>query len=285
MDFALIMLLLLIATGLIWTADRLFAAPVRERKARELSAAGKDEQAAKSYKEPLVVEYARAFFPVILIVFLLRSFLVEPFKIPSGSMLPSLIPGDYILVNKFSYGIRLPVANVKLFDVQKPKRGDVMVFRYPGDPSVNYIKRVIGLPGDHIVYTDKKLYINDDLVQQTAPEAFRFHDDNGRWVEVERRSEMLDGVEHAILLDSETAMLTIQPRMSGQHYDTVVPEGMYFVMGDNRDRSNDSRYWGFVPDANLVGKAFLIWYSWDKNGVENGFWDRILWDRVGMPIN
>lgn len=285
MDFALIMLLLLIATGLIWAGDRIFAAPVRERKAKELAAAGKNEHAAKIHKEPLVVEYARAFFPVILIVFLLRSFLVEPFKIPSGSMLPSLIPGDYILVNKFAYGIRLPVANIKLIDINSPKRGDVMVFRYPNDPSVNYIKRVVGLPGDHIVYMDKKLYINEQLVEQSEAQAFRFRDDNGRWVDVERRSEALDSVDHAILVDNDVAMLSMQPRMGGQHYDSVVPEGKYFVMGDNRDRSNDSRYWGFVPEDKLVGKAFLIWYSWDKNGAENGFWDRILWERVGMPIN
>src|SRR3990167_4816048 len=154
MDFALIMLLILVGTGTLWGLDRWLLAAGRERRARALAEAGKTEEASLARKEPIYVEYARAFFPVILIVFFIRSFLVEPFRIPSGSMLPSLYIGDFILVNKFSYGIRLPVANIKILDIDGPKRGQVVVFRFPGDPSVNYIKRVVGIPGDRIVYKD-----------------------------------------------------------------------------------------------------------------------------------
>lgn len=284
MDFALIMFLALIATGLIWGADRLFAAPTRERKANELVASGNDEQAAKVFKEPVLVEYARAFFPVILVVFLLRSFLVEPFRIPSGSMLPSLRPGDFILVNKFSYGVRLPVINKKIIGDGIPSRGDVMVFRYPGDTSVNYIKRVVGLPGDHILYMDKTLYINGKATKQYNPISYMLLEDNGRRVLVQRRVEELDGVVHDILVNGEDIGEFVEPRLQGQHYENTVPPGHYFVMGDNRDRSNDSRYWGFVPDNNLVGRAFLVWFSLDQTPGDKWIWNRILWNRIGESI-
>jgi signal peptidase I len=256
-DFALVMLILLVLTGAIWGLDRLLWAP------RRGGAGG---------KEPIAVEYARAFFPVILIVFLLRSFLVEPFRIPSGSMLPSLLIGDFILVNKFTYGIRLPVANVKVMDVAQPKRGDVMVFRFPGDPSVNYIKRVIGLPGDHIEYRNKKLFVNGKPEDQTDPRPVRLYGEGDG--EVSRVTEDLDGVNHDILL-------TDGPDTP---FDVVVPKGHYFVMGDNRDHSNDSRYWGFVPDKNLVGRAFLIWFSWDEQRPVEWFWQHVVWSRIGTTI-
>src|SRR3990172_3536550 len=167
MDFALIMFVALLATGIIWAADHFIWAPARARTAAALKKAGKPEAVVDRVRhEPLIVEYARAFFPVILFVFLLRSFLVEPFRIPSGSMMPGLLAGDFILVNKYTYGLRLPVINRKVVDLSTPKRGDVMVFRFPGDLSVNYIKRVIGLPGDHIVYRDKKLFINNQPMSQ-----------------------------------------------------------------------------------------------------------------------
>jgi signal peptidase I len=264
MDFSLVLFLLVCATGLIWALDHLLWAPRRRR-------------AAKDAKEPVYVEYARAFFPVILIVFLLRSFLVEPFRIPSGSMLPSLYIGDFILVNKFSYGVRLPVINLKVVGIDDPKRGDVVVFRFPHDPSINYIKRVIGVPGDRVVYKDKVLYINDKPMEQSDIRLYVssvFGDLHG---EILRASEDLGGVRHDILKMN-------RPDPDGA--ERVVPPGSYFVMGDNRDQSNDSRFWGFVPDQNLVGRAFLVWFSWDlADRSDKWFWQRILWERIGSTIH
>ena len=276
MDFALIMLLILIGTGTLWGLDRWLWAPGRERRARALAEAGKTEDALLARKEPIYVEYARAFFPVILIVFLIRSFLVEPFRIPSESMLPTLYVGDFILVNKFSYGVRLPVANSKLLETDLPKRGEVAVFRFPGDPSINYIKRVVGIPGDRILYKDKKLYINGTPVEQADGRPYFFTpESNAHGQDTLRLTESLDGMRHDILTTK---------RQDVPLPEIVVPAGKYFVMGDNRDHSNDSRYWGFVPDRNLVGKAFLIWFSWDVTGHDKWFWERIVWNRIGNSI-
>ena len=275
MDFALIMLVILCGTGAIWALDRLLWLENRERKAKTLLQTGKGEEAARARKEPAVVEYARAFFPVILIVFLIRSFLVEPFRIPSESMLPTLHVGDFILVNKFSYGVRLPVANLKLIDGGSPKRGDVMVFRFPGNPSINYIKRVVGIPGDRILYKDKMLYINGSPVEQVDGRPYFFASGSSAQGEALRVTENLGGVKHDILTTN---------RLDRALPEIVVPEGSYFAMGDNRDHSNDSRYWGFVPDQNLVGKAFLIWFSWDMIDQNKFFWQRIVWDRIGDSI-
>ena len=277
MDFALIMLLALGVTGLIWAADAIFAKPARARAAQQKTKAGASaDEVAHAYKESLLVEYARAFFPVILVVFLFRSFLVEPFRIPSGSMIPSLLIGDFILVNKYTYGLRLPVLNKKVLDIGEPKHGDVMVFRFPGDPSQNFIKRVIGLPGDHVVYKDKKLYINDVLMEQTALDDYSYSegtDSQGNDLQItsKRMQENLDGIKHSILLSDGPDQM---PK------DIIVPPHQYFVMGDNRDRSNDSRYWGTVPEQNIVGRAFLIWFSWDipKGGPVN-------WSRIGKTVN
>lgn len=270
MDFALIMFIALLATGLIWAADHFIWAPVRARTAAALQKAGEPEAAVNNARhEPLIVEYARAFFPVILFVFLLRSFLVEPFRIPSGSMMPGLLAGDFILVNKYTYGLRLPVINRKVVDLSAPKRGDVMVFRFPGDLSVNYIKRVIGLPGDRIVYRDKKLFINNQPMLQTPVGDYTYTESGDHIMFARILKEQIDGVEHNIL------------HGEGQNPGVLefsVPEGHYFTMGDNRDRSNDSRYWGMVPEANVVGRAFLVWFSWDmvKGGVS--------WSRIGSSI-
>jgi len=270
MDFALIMFIALLATGLIWAADHFIWAPVRARAAAALQKAGEPEVAVnRARHEPLVVEYARAFFPVILFVFLLRSFLVEPFRIPSGSMMPGLLAGDFILVNKYTYGLRLPVINRMAVNLGAPKRGDVMVFRFPGDPSVNYIKRVVGLPGDRIVYRDKKLFINNEPMPQALTGDYTYSESGNHLIFARRYTEQIDGVEHDILLGEGPNPGTLE---------FSVPEGQYFVMGDNRDRSNDSRYWGMVPEANVVGRAFLIWFSWDinKGGVS--------WSRIGNTI-
>ncbi|MEK7190706.1 MAG: signal peptidase I [Pseudomonadota bacterium] len=276
MDFALAMLLVLIVTGAIMVCDRWVWAPARRRRTAELARTGNTEAIGKAKKEPVVVEYARAFFPVILVVFLFRSFLAEPFRIPSGSMLPTLHIGDFILVNKFSYGVRLPVANAKLVDLGAPRRGEVAVFRFPSDPSINYIKRVIGVPGDHVVYKDKQLTINGVPMKQEDARAYAlFQTETGTGMLV-RRVEDLDGARHDILLSD-------RPDHSPDTF--TVPPGQYFVMGDNRDQSNDSRYWGFVPDENLVGRAFLIWFSWDTTSSEHWFWQRIVWNRIGDTIH
>jgi signal peptidase I len=219
--------------------------------------------------EPILVEYARSFFPIVLIVLLLRSFIAEPFRIPSGSMMPTLLVGDFILVNKFTYGIRLPVINKKIIELSEPNRGDIVVFRYPKDPTVDYIKRIVGLPGDKVVYSNKKLTINDLPVQQTSLGSYQGLGQGEEMSGAEDLLENLTGVEHRILIRNGTPTV---------EFVYVVPEGNYFAMGDNRDNSNDSRYWGPVPEANLVGKAFFIWMSWDWQNKGVGF------DRIGTVL-
>ena len=256
MSFAAFLLLLLVVTGLVWLLDR-FALRSRRRK---------------EAKQPWWVEYSISFFPVILVVFVLRSFLVEPFKIPSGSMIPTLLIGDFILVNKYTYGIRLPVVNLKIVDLNRPKRGDVMVFRYPADPSLDYIKRVVGLPGDRLEYRNKRLTINGVPAPQRQ---IGDYESRERLQFIPRYLEAFDGAEHEILLEKETpgyVSRAMDFRHSGNcDYNNgglvcTVPAGHYFVMGDNRDNSSDSRVWGFVPDQNIVGKAFFIWLNLNELG-------------------
>ncbi|MEN6585675.1 MAG: signal peptidase I [Sulfuricella sp.] len=255
MNFALIMLIALLLTGAIWLFDIYLGKPHR----------------AKEAKDPILVEYAKSFFPVILVVFLLRSFLVEPFKIPSGSMLPTLLVGDFIIVNKYTYGIRLPVINTKIIEVNQPQRGDVMVFRYPEDPSLDYIKRVVGLPGDRIVYRDKRLTINGKAAaMEDRGEEFGYEKSGLNYVTAKRAYEQLGTHKHAVLLLPEFPSVRLGdvrafPSRANCDYNEdgfscTVPPGQYFMMGDNRDDSNDSRYWGFVPDRNIVGKAIMIWW-------------------------
>ncbi|HPQ96528.1 MAG: signal peptidase I [Thiothrix sp.] len=210
--------------------------------------------------EPWYVEYARSFFPVLLIVLLLRSFVAEPFRIPSGSMLPTLEIGDFILVSKFAYGVRLPVTHTKLVDVGEPKTGDVVVFRFPNDPSVDYIKRLVGMPGDLVEWNNKELLINGEVVGREPLGGYEARDQRNIIHKTERLRETLGGVGHDIL---------ILPGTGGRTGRMVVPEGHYFVMGDNRDMSNDSRMWGLVPEENLVGKAILVWlhFNWGGDGL------------------
>jgi signal peptidase I len=273
-DFALIMFVALVVTGGLWLLDKFFLRQRREQNADALARQGNEQAAAQARHEPVIIEYARAFFPVILIVFVIRSFMVEPFRIPSGSMMPNLLNGDFILVNKFSYGIRLPVLNEKAVALGNPKRGDVMVFRYPVDPSTNFIKRVIGVPGDHVVYKRKQLYINGKPMEQAERQPYSSPHMPGAG-ELNRWVEDIDGNRHAILIDGERGDLVLE---------FTVPAGQYFVMGDNRDHSHDSRYWRFVPDRNVVGRAFLIWFSFDTVSPDKWFWQRIVWDRIGDPI-
>jgi signal peptidase I len=261
MSFALFLFLLLVVTGLVWLFDKHFL-----RKAR-----------AQGATQPWWVEYSISFFPVILIVFFLRSFLVEPFKIPSGSMIPTLLIGDFILVNKFTYGIRLPVVNVKVLELGSPKRGDVMVFRYPADPALDYIKRVVGLPGDRIEYRDKALTLNGQPVPRRALPDYESRE---RLQYYPRFLETFDGTEHEIILEKDVPGAvgrSMEFRHSGNcDYNSgglvcTVPPGHYFVMGDNRDNSSDSRVWGFVPDGNIVGKAFFIWLNLNELGRFGSF--------------
>ncbi|MBN7771423.1 signal peptidase I [Marinobacter daepoensis] len=250
-DFPLVLVVLTFATGVVWLADVLFLKKRRLADRDQGGEVGESESESESGsgdKEPWLVDISRSFFPVLAVVLVLRSFLIEPFQIPSGSMLPTLEVGDFILVNKYAYGLRLPVAGTKVVEIGDPERGDVMVFRYPEDGSTNYIKRVIGLPGDHVRYRNKQLFINDEPLPR---------DFVARLPPMERWREQLGGVEHDLYLT--------MGRVSGSgEGEWVVPDGHYFVMGDNRDNSNDSRFWGTVPDEMVVGKAFAIWMHWQS---------------------
>ena len=271
-DFPTLLVAATFFTGLAWAFDALVLAPRRGRNVRQLEQQGMSPQSpevAAALKEPAWIEYSKSFFPVILAVLLLRSFLVEPFRIPSGSMMPTLLVGDFILVNKFAYGIRLPVLNTKIIDVGEPQRGDVVVFRYPKDPSVDYIKRVVGLPGDRIGYYNKTVYVNGKPVAQVPAGVYVGTGSGVSMSGASERLEQLGDARHEIL---------VMPRTPSMEGEFVVPENQYFVMGDNRDNSNDSRYWGTVPEQNLVGKAFRIWMNWDS---ANGGVD---WERIGKKI-
>ncbi|MBI5005540.1 MAG: signal peptidase I [Nitrosomonadales bacterium] len=258
MTFALILFSLLVLTGVIWLLDRFL---LRTKRPADVN-------------EPWWVEYAKSFFPVILVVFLLRSFLIEPFKIPSGSMIPTLHVGDFILVNRYTYGLRLPIVNKKFIEINQPQRGDVVVFHYPEDTSIDYIKRLVGVPGDELVYRNKRLWVNG--VEQTLQRDgdFNYVESELRFVHTERYNENLGGRTHAVLLNPDMPQVHLgnvanfpqyeQCSYSEREVKCVVPAGHYFMMGDNRDNSRDSRYWGFVPDEMLVGKAFFIWMNFSE---------------------
>ena len=272
LDFPTLLVAATFFTGGAWAIDALLLARQRRRKADALiqrGAAPDSNQILTTLKESTFVEYCKSFFPVILAVLLLRSFLVEPFRIPSNSMMPTLLTGDFILVNKFSYGIRLPVLNNKVIEMGEPERGDVVVFRYPKDPSADYIKRVVGLPGDRVGYFNKIVYINGEPVGQVPAGVYIGVGSGISMSGASERQEQLGDVLHDIL---------VMPRTPGLEGEYVVGDDEYFVMGDNRDNSNDSRYWGAVPEANLVGKAFRVWMNWD--GANGG----VDWNRIGMKI-
>ena len=269
-DFSLVLTLAVLITGLLWGFDASALKPIRVRRLRAAQAAAAEQGASlpaeaeqKLLREPWLFETAHSFFPVLAVVWVLRSFLAEPFTIPSGSMLPSLEIGDYVLVNKFAYGVRLPVIGTVVMPVGLPARGDVMVFKFPAQPSVNYIKRVVGLPGDRIESRGEVLFINgvegkrELLSQEPAIEP---------WQQVWR--ENLLGVTHRTREE-------IGREPTGGDWSYTVPAGHYFMMGDNRDNSNDSRFWGPVAEHLIVGKAFFIWMhkkpglnlpSFDRNG-------------------
>jgi len=250
MMFALFMIVVLLVTGLIWLFDILVLSKKRPPGA----------------DEPVLVEYAKSFFPVILVVFLVRSFIVEPFKIPSGSMMPTLLAGDFILVNKFTYGLRVPILNNTFLTVNKPARGDVIVFHYPPNPSIDYIKRVVGLPGDKVAYQDKRLTINGQPVAVENAGYYEYVMSGLNVVQAKQYHEQLGTKQHDILVHDVVGNYesdTIGAKFA-EGEEITVPDGQYLAMGDNRDNSSDSRVWGFVPEQNLVGKAFFIWMNFDQ---------------------
>ncbi|MED5606931.1 signal peptidase I [Pseudomonas sp. JH-2] len=271
LNFPLLLVIAVALCGALALVDLVLFAPRRRAaiSAYQGSVAEPDPEVLdKLNKEPVLIEYGKSFFPVLFIVLVLRSFLVEPFQIPSGSMKPTLEVGDFILVNKFAYGIRLPVLDAKVIPVGDPQRGDVMVFRYPSDPNINYIKRVVGVPGDRVRYTsDKRLYVNDQLVAEQL-----VGEEPGSLGSVTLYKEKLGEAEH--LIRKEMTRYRVEP---GKEW--TVPAEHYFMMGDNRDNSNDSRYWndpkipkellGMVPDRNIVGKAFAVWMSWPDPKLRN----------------
>jgi len=287
-NFALILFVLMVVTGIIWVLD-VFVLSKQRRAAADRALAEYDARTAKltadgirldtqqnarekleaeHLRQPTWIEYSGSFFPVIALVFVLRSFLFEPFKIPSSSMVPTLLVGDLILVNKFTYGIRLPIVNQKIIQINDPQRGDVMVFKYPMDMSQDYIKRVVGVPGDKITYEGKKLTVNGKPVSYAAQDDYL---DDESLVYKKQFKENLTGVEHRILNDDRAPTLNLGDvrefpnkeacTYTSEGFTCTVPAGNYFMMGDNRDNSADSRYWGFVPDKNIVGKAVAVWMN------------------------
>jgi signal peptidase I len=274
-DFPLLLVLLTFGTGVVWVLDSLLWKPRRLQRVELLKSSGEmnDELLEKAGREPSLVEMSRSFFPIILIVLVVRSFIVEPFRIPSGSMMPTLLIGDFILVNKFAYGVRLPVINSRILDTGSPQRGDVAVFRYPENPKIDFIKRIVGVAGDRIAYRNKVLYVNGEQAAQQYLDSYVGTGSGSVMTGSRRLHEDLDGVEHGILVMPERNTF-------GGDFETVVPAGHYFAMGDNRDNSRDSRFWGFLPEENLVGKAFLIWMNWDwqQDGI-------VGWGRLGNGIH
>ena len=252
-DFSTLMALIVLVSGAIWAVDTWVLDPRRRLAGAANAVAPEDER--KPPDKPAVVEYARSFFPVFLAVFVIRSFVVEPFRIPSGSMMPTLLIGDFIAVNKFSYGIRLPVTNRKILDLGQPERGDVVVFRYPVDGETVFIKRIVGLPGDRVHYgRDKRLFVNGREAERGVPEIYEGSGSGSHMTGVRQRLEALGDEPHGILYRPG------HPTVEGEW---LVPEDQYFVLGDNRDKSHDSRFWGFVPEENLIGPASVIWMNWD----------------------
>jgi len=298
-DFTLLLFILTFATFLYWLAERFYFRPKREAAAANLAEAAAarretlaakgitrtdgDQQSVDSAREQLLMQpwwldWTAGLFPVILLVFLLRSFLFEPFKIPSGSMVPTLLVGDLILVNKFHYGVRLPVIDKKIISNHDVARGDVMVFKFPEDTSQNFIKRVAGIPGDEIRYADQKLYINGKLADVQPQGAF--YDADGKQTRP-LFIEQLGEKKHQILVDPQAGrpvMADEFPYRDNCVYTQTsitckVPAGHYFMLGDNRDNSRDSRFWGFVPDRNIVGKAFMVWMSFTNPSRIGTFFD------------
>jgi signal peptidase I len=273
MRFTEILLVATLVTGFVWILDLILWRPKR------MALAGKKEGQESLAKEPIIVEYCRAFFPILLIVLILRSFLAEPFRIPSGSMRPTLLEGDFILVNKYEYGFRLPVTGQTLIKVNTPKRGDVIIFKHDkGKESMDMIKRVVGLPGDHIQYKHKTIYINGEPAQQKfISDMIDKNVGESQGWSVRHLVETLGDIQHDIFLQ----MTSVEPLVK----EVVVPPDSYFVMGDNRDNSRDSRSWGFVKDPDILGRAMGVWMSWDSSQPWWKVNSCIRWERIGNGLH
>jgi len=292
LDFSLVLVIVVAVAGLVWLLDHLLFAPARARVA---AARGADPAGAPI---PVTVDYARSFFPVAIIVLVVRSFIFEPFRIPSDSMMPTLLDGDFIIVNKFAFGLRLPVLDQKIVPIGEPKRGDVVVFRYPPDPAINYIKRLVGMPGDRVRVLSDQLIINNMPIPMVSDGRY----DDGCYHNMRLSNETLGGHKHQTLSCLTSGDIFVPPGptcsrhlernyeceeslVPGEHdrgdsEELVVPPGQYLMIGDNRDNSSDGRFWGFVPEDHLVGKATRIWFNWDlqRSGGPN-------WSRIGHKID
>lgn len=255
-DFPFYLTLLVIVTGILTFLDKFFFEKKRE-------VLGK--------KQPWYFDYSRSFFPALLIVLIIRSFIVQPYRVPTGSLEPTVMPGDFIIVEQYAYGLRLPVLQKKIYNVGEPKRGDIALFYYPEDTSVRFIKRVIGLPGDHVVYKNKVLTINGKEMKQVVLGPAMNEDPDELPKPVIRKREFLEGIQHDIFISEDRGWF--------QEFDVTVQPHHYFMMGDNRDYSADSRYWGTVPEEYLIGRAVAIWLSWDSNKT------RVRWDRLFTEIH
>jgi signal peptidase I len=255
-DFPLVLVICTLVTGVVFLFDVIFLAHKRKKYHKKM---------------PIFIDYMRSFFWVFFVVLVIRSFIVQPFRVPTGSLEPTILPNEFVVVNQFAYGLRWPALNTKFLNIGEPKRGDIVVFRFPGNTKVDYVKRVIGLPGDHVVYKNKVLYINGkEMKQKFLRDGFDFEPQPMGNIPVQVKEENLLGLKHEIIVrptGGETGEV-----------DVVVPAKHYFVMGDNRDGSADSRYWGFLPEENLIGKAFFIWLSWDSEK------HRVRWERLGTKI-
>jgi signal peptidase I len=291
LDFSLVLVLIAAVSGVIWALDAFIFKGLREQAAGAKSAASPG--VAPLVTEPGTVDYARSFFPVAVIVLLLRSFIFEPFRIPSDSMMPTLLDGDFIVVNKYAYGLRLPVLNRKFLSIDEPQRGDIVVFRFPPDPSINYIKRLVGLPGDRVTIRSDQIVVNG--VPVPLHEIGRYSD--GCYVNMRLAQEQLGKHSHETMYCHTPGEISVdplpgcnrhQPRSyvcdesgaetlpdRGDRADMEVPTGSYLMIGDNRDNSADGRYWGFVPEDHLVGKATRIWFNWDLTRSGGPRWSRI----------
>lgn len=295
--FSLILVLVTLGSGLVWMADALVFAPKRREKlamAQAAEAELSEENVEVILRESAFVETSKSIFPVIAFVLILRSFIYEPFQIPSGSMMPTLLVGDFILVEKFSYGIKDPVWRSTLKETGKPERGDVAVFKYPENPKIDYIKRIVGLPGDRIVYRNKQLYIQAACAEGQSPcpelkAVERVSVNRGEFSQdgtpLLRFKEQIGDVTHDILINpSRPDMINYYHRQENVPLtEFIVPEGQYFAMGDNRDNSTDSRFWGFVPEHNLVGKAVAIWISFEFDRTQADFLPA--WIPTGVRFN
>jgi len=262
-NFPLILACLTLFTGMVVLIDSILMS-YRRRRGR----------AARSKKLPLTIEYARAFFPLLLIVFLVRSFFIQPYRVPTGSLEPTLQPGDFIIVNQYQYGLRMPVFHNTFWSFPVKNRGEVALFYYPVNERYTFLKRIVGLPGDVISYVNKQLYINHRPVPLVFQRETTAHAPEGAVYRVAIYEENLDGIKHQVYIRPDVNAVDF--------YELKVPPGEYFMMGDNRDNSDDSRFWGFVPADNLIGKAMVIWMSWDATAP--AMFDKVRWKRIGQRL-